>query len=75
MSYPRDSDPAQRRLFLLSLWREAEGAPWRAMLRASDSEARIAFPDLEALALFLLRMASEADELPEAGERGCPEAP
>jgi hypothetical protein len=52
----RDPDPACHRVYLLSLWRETADAPWRAALRQSDTQERIGFADLEALALFLLRL-------------------
>jgi hypothetical protein len=44
-------------LYVLRLWREAEGAPWQAILRPADGEVRIGFADLEQLAIFLLRLA------------------
>lgn len=67
MAHVPVSDPADRRLYLLSLWRDAADAPWRAVLRPTGDGARIVFPDVEALALFLLRMA-DSGELPEAGD-------
>ncbi len=74
MAHSPASDPALRRLYLLSLWRATAGAPWRAILREADSQVRVAFPDVEALALFLLQMADEGAGLPEAGESGPPES-
>ena len=53
---PSTNDSTCRQVYLLSLWREAPGAPWRAALRLAGSEERIGFADLEALALFLLRL-------------------
>lgn len=44
-------------IYVLSLWREREGAPWRAALRPAGSAERIGFADLEQLAAFLLRLA------------------
>ena len=44
-------------LCVLRLWREAEGAPWQAMLRRAGGGPRIGFADLEQLAIFLLRLA------------------
>jgi hypothetical protein len=51
-----DPDPAQHQVYLLTLWRETPDVPWRAALRPAGSQARIGFADLEALALFLLRL-------------------
>ena len=45
------------RLYVLRLWREAQGAPWQAMLRPADGGPRIGFANLEQLAIFLLRLA------------------
>jgi hypothetical protein len=44
-------------LYVLRLWREVAGAPWRAMLRPADGGPRLGFADLEQLAIFLLRHA------------------
>jgi hypothetical protein len=49
-------DPSCRQVYLLSLWRETADAPWRAALRPAGGSDRIGFPDLEALALFLLSL-------------------
>jgi hypothetical protein len=49
-------DPDCRQIYLLNLWREAPEAPWRASLRQAGDAERIGFADLEALALFLLRL-------------------
>lgn len=48
----RHQSAAGHRVFLLTLWQEAADTPWRAALRAADSQQRIGFADLEALALF-----------------------
>lgn len=70
---PPTPDPACRQIYLLSLWRETPEAPWRAALRLAGSEQRMGFADLDALALFLLRL----DEHPErpAVVLDCPAAP
>ena len=52
----QDSESACHQVYLLSLWRETANAPWRAALRQSGTSERIGFADLEALALFLLRL-------------------
>lgn len=53
------------RLYLLRLWREHEGAPWRMALRCTDSAAPIGLTDLDALVAFLLR---EMHETSSPGE-------
>jgi len=53
---PSTHDSTCRQIYLLSLWRETPAAPWRAALRLAGSQERIGFADLEALALFLLRL-------------------
>jgi hypothetical protein len=52
-----DSDTPLTLVFVLRLWRERPGAPWRAALRGADWAAPIGFADLEQLAAFLLRLA------------------
>ena len=47
-------DLACRQIYLLSLWREAPDARWRAALRPAGGAERMGFADLEALAQFLL---------------------
>jgi hypothetical protein len=49
-------DPACRQIYLLSLWREAPDARWRAALRPAGGAERMGFADIEALAQFLLRL-------------------
>src|SRR5918998_4388448 len=56
MAQRHQSGAAGHRVFLLTLWQEVADTPWRAALRAADSQQRIGFADLEALALFLLRL-------------------
>lgn len=56
MAQRHQSGAAGHRVFLLTLWQEAADTRWRAALRAADSQQRIGFADLEALALFLLRL-------------------
>ena len=63
-----------RATYLLSVWREGEGEPWRAALQPADGGPRAGFGDLEQLAAFLLRLQDElapaaADEA-EAREGG-----
>jgi hypothetical protein len=54
-------NPAFQQVFVLSLWREALDAPWRAALRAAGSQKRLGFADLQALARFLVRL-NDSDE-------------
>ncbi len=42
----QDSDPARHQVYLLTLWREAADAPWRAALRHAGTQERIGFADL-----------------------------
>lgn len=59
-------------VFLITLWRESTDAPWRAALRATGSQERIGFADLEALALFLLRLDEPpAPAAPDDAGGGC----
>ena len=60
---PSIPDSATRQTYLLSLWRETPGTPWRAALRRAGSTERIGFADLEMLALFLMRL-DESDGNP-----------
>jgi hypothetical protein len=57
-------------LYVLRLWREAEGAPWQAMLRPADGGPRLGFADLEQLAIFLLRLADSPAPRPRAETGG-----
>jgi hypothetical protein len=45
--------------FVLTLWREREGGPWRAALRPADGAARLGFADLQQLAAYLLGLADQ----------------
>jgi hypothetical protein len=45
--------------YVLHVWREHSGAPWRASLRASGSQQRLGFADLEQLAIFLIHMTEQ----------------
>lgn len=45
--------------YVLHIWCERPGAPWRASLRASGSQERIGFANLEQLAIFLLRLTEQ----------------
>ena len=71
-------DPGCRRLYLLNLWREAPGTPWRASLRQDGDAERIGFADLEALALFLLGLNNDQElqiAIAEDLDDGAPPAP
>ncbi len=69
---PSTHDSACHQIYLLSLWRETPGAPWRAALRLAGSQERIGFADLEALALFLLRLDERAPHSPTAADDSAP---
>ena len=56
MRPPPDHHASSRRVYVLTLWQETDGSPWRAALRAAGQPERIGFADLEALAHFLLRL-------------------
>jgi hypothetical protein len=58
----QSADGRYSQVYLLRLWREAAGAPWRLSLReASDSQA-IGFADLDELVVFLLRTMGKKEE-------------
>jgi hypothetical protein len=60
----QSADGRCSQVYLLRLWREAAGAPWRLSLReASDGEA-IGFADLDDLMVFLLRLTDDAKREP-----------
>jgi hypothetical protein len=56
---PDRHEPEQplSQLYVLRVWREAEGALWQAMLRPADGGPRLGFANLEQLAIFLLCLA------------------
>lgn len=43
-------------VYLLRLWREGAGAPWRLSLREANAGAPIGFADLDDMVIFLLRV-------------------
>ncbi len=49
-------------LYLLRLWREATGAPWRLSLREASGGEAIGFADLDDLVVFLLRTMGRKEE-------------
>lgn len=49
-------DDSCTHIYVLCLWRETDGSPWRASLREAREEGRIPFPDVETLALYLLAL-------------------
>ena len=72
MASPPDSAAPCRQVYVLTLWRATGATPWRAALRPAGSEERIGFADLEALALFLLRL-DESEAPAERGQTNPPE--
>ena len=62
MKPEQNAEGRRSQVYLLRLWREATGAPWRLSLReASDGEA-IGFADLDDLVVFLLRAMASKEE-------------
>lgn len=53
--------------YLLRLWRDGDGAPWRAMVQETLTGQRTSFDGLAALVAFL---AAETGEPPDEEERG-----
>ena len=49
-------------VYLLRLWREAAGTPWRLSLREASGGKAIGFADLDDLVIFLLRMMGGKEE-------------
>jgi hypothetical protein len=72
LKMPSVPDLAGRQTYLLSLWRETPSAPWRAALRPAGSTERIGFADLEALALFLLRLDEDGERPVVVMDTGSP---
>ncbi len=59
------ADDRCSQLYLLRLWREAAGAPWRLSLREASAGAAIGFADLDDLVVFLLRAMGSAGNATE----------
>ena len=57
----------RERAYLLRLWQEAEGAPWRASLLIAETGTRRAFGSLESLLAFLQALTGP-DAAGEGGE-------
>jgi hypothetical protein len=62
-----DGRQARERAYLLRLWQEAEGTPWRASLLVAETGARRAFGSLENLFVFLQTL-TRPDAAGEEGE-------
>jgi hypothetical protein len=68
-----DMKPEQRaegrcsQVYLLRLWREATGAPWRLSLREASHGEAIGFTDLDDLVIFLLRVMANKEGSTEDG--------
>jgi hypothetical protein len=52
----QSADGRCSQVYLLRLWREAAGAPWRLSLREASGGQAIGFADLDNLVIFLLRV-------------------
>ncbi len=55
MKPEQSAEGRDSQVYLLRLWREAAGAPWRLSLREASAGAAIGFADLDDLVVFLLR--------------------
>jgi hypothetical protein len=53
MSAQPDIVERQSYIYLLRLWRENAGAPWRASIRRADSDAAVGFASLNELVSYL----------------------
>lgn len=51
-----------REVYVLRLWCEAVGSPWRLSLRPASSGKALGFGDLDELVLFLLRVMEKKDD-------------
>jgi hypothetical protein len=56
------ADARCSQLYLLQLWREATGAPWRLSLREASAGTMIGFADLDDLVIFLLMQGAYCNE-------------
>jgi hypothetical protein len=52
-------------IYLLRLWHEAAGAPWRLSLRQTSDSQAIGFADLDDLVIFLLRTMARKEATPD----------
>ncbi len=72
MPAKRTLDERRSQMYVLRLWREAAGAPWRLSLRTATGGEASGFADLDDLVVFLLRAMSgerEATTDADADER------
>jgi hypothetical protein len=59
------ADGRCNQIYLLRLWREATGAPWRLSLREASGGEAIGFGDLDDLVIFLLQMMGRQEATPD----------
>lgn len=52
-NYDSDAPPQRYRAYMLRLWQESPGQPWRASLQDASTQQRHGFPDLDQLLTFL----------------------
>jgi hypothetical protein len=62
MKPEQSADGRCSQVYLLRLWREAAGAPWRLSLRQASAGAAIGFADLDDLVIFILRTMGRKEE-------------
>jgi len=58
----QSADGRRSQVYLLRLWCEATGTPWRLSLRPANGGAVIGFADLDDLVVFLLRTMGKKEE-------------
>jgi hypothetical protein len=64
------ADGRHSQVYLLRLWREAAGTPWRLSLRQASGGEAIGFADLDDLVIFLLRtMGNNEKATPDEEQR------
>ena len=61
--------PRRYRAFLLRLWQEAPGQPWRALLQDATTQERYGFADLDCLLDFLHTQTGQDNERIEEIDR------
>ncbi|MGD1992527.1 MAG: hypothetical protein PVI59_04965 [Anaerolineae bacterium] len=72
MSYSdrQGQSPQHYRAYLLRMWQEAPGQPWRALLQDAGTHERYGFADLDRLLAFLhAQIDQECGHLVEAGAK------
>jgi len=73
----RSNDPDRYRSYLLRLWREAPGAPWRCQVQCVGTDRERRFAGLAEMFEFLVAEVAGGCEggAPRSGARGSPSEP